>query len=454
MLKIHFLALMILLFGAGTLVAKEIVVMNYNTEHLMDYEDNPTTMDDEYTPFGYLNWDEAKFKEKVKNLTRAIMDNTITGYFGMGPDIIVLEEIENRFTLEVLMDSLNSYLAAHQPLAKRYNEIVHFETDDYIGIETGIITRIPVVSSRTHVVHQNDQTWYYKKASDYYDKEIYSTVRDILEARFRLRGKEFIILGNHWPAKKRGGTEFDAVKRFMTAQFARNIIKARLQSEPKIDIILTGDFNSEPEEVALTNGLHAVDNINEVKASPNTDPLLYNLNYQFFNYYLLKKEFMNAKDRFLSVYTTTGKWDGSVFRELLPRMTDKRKAQLAIREYITTYEGRLVKAALTRLKNALFNNLTKKRGTFWFAKYKQWKTLDSFILNANLFDRTNIRYIRNSYKIISSDFLNDEQGYPYGYSKCFWDKKANTCIKNEDGTIKIRKGYSDHYPIIARFKVY
>lgn len=431
-----------------------LLIMNYNVEHLMDFQDNPITMDDEYTPFGNLNWNQEKFREKIDHITQAIINNQENGLLGLGPDIIVCEEVENKFVLKALTDSLNKQLKEKDPLATSYNEIIHYDTEDYVGIEVGIISRIPAIHSQTHVIHKRNPTWYYKKASEFYGKTIYSTVRDILEARFSIFDKEFIILGNHWPAQKRGETEFDAIKRFLSAQHVRKIVKERLKDEPKLDIIILGDFNTDPEKVALNNGLHAIDDLKAVRKSPPEEPLLYNLNYSIFNYNLLSKEFYTAMDRFVSIFSTTGKWDATVFNEIIKKMYDKRKARLTIRTFLNKYEGKLVKTALTRLKNSLFNNLNQKRGTFWFAKYKRWQTLDSIILTRTLFDRTSLAYISKSYKILDHDFLKDENGLPYGYSKCFWDEKNRTCQKNSDGTIHIRRGYSDHFPIIARFRIY
>jgi len=202
-----------------------LLIMNYNVEHLMDFQDNPITMDDEYTPFGNLNWNQEKFREKIDHITQAIINNQENGLLGLGPDIIVCEEVENKFVLKALTDSLNKQLKEKDPLATSYNEIIHYDTEDYVGIEVGIISRIPAIHSQTHVIHKRNPTWYYKKASEFYGKTIYSTVRDILEARFSIFDKEFIILGNHWPAQKRGETEFDAIKRFLSAQHVRKIVK-------------------------------------------------------------------------------------------------------------------------------------------------------------------------------------------------------------------------------------
>lgn len=449
-----FLSLGLCLGFFSTSWANELLIMNYNVEHLMDYQDDPDTMDDEYTPFGSLNWDETKFKEKVDRIVLAIMDHQQTGYFGLGPDIIVLQEIENRFVLQALMDGMNRYLVKNDSLAKHYNEIVHFDSEDYVGIEVGMISRVPMVTAKAHRVHRRNLTWYYKRASEFYDKEIYSTVRDVLEARFQLKGVEFIVLGNHWPAQKKGGTAFDAVKRFMVAQATLDIVKQRLTQEEKIDIIITGDFNSDPENVALTNGLHAIEDKDQVRASTADDPLLYNLNYSVYNFNRLSKTFYNSVDRFVAAFSTTGKWQLSVFDEVLKQMYDKPSARLALREYETKYQGRLVKAALSRLKKKLFNNLTQARGTFWFAKFQRWQTLDSIILSRTLFDRTGLAIKSGSYKVLDAQFLQDPEGLPYGYSKCFWDLKNKGCMKNDDGTVMMRKGYSDHYPIIARFRVY
>ena len=207
---------------------RQLLVMDYNAEHLMDADDDPNTMDDDFTPESSLNWDNEKFLDKTKKVADALLSVEDQGYFGYGPDIIVLQEVENEKVLQVLMGFLNDKLSEIDPTAKKYNQIVHYDTDDYIGIETGVIARVDVVSSQTHVIHKKNLTWYYKSASEYYDKEIFSTVRDILEVKFNIEGYEFFVFANHWPAKKKGGQEFDAVKRFLSAQYLRGLIKEKL----------------------------------------------------------------------------------------------------------------------------------------------------------------------------------------------------------------------------------
>ena len=72
-------------------------IMFYNTENLFDTQDDPATLDDDFTPEGKMHWTEIRYKQKLFNIYKviaAVGDKE-------SPEIIGLAEIENR---KVLVD--------------------------------------------------------------------------------------------------------------------------------------------------------------------------------------------------------------------------------------------------------------------------------------------------------------------------------------------------------------
>lgn len=72
--------------------------MQYNVENLFDAKDDPKTKDDDFTPEGRNHWNNAKIAYKMQNLGKVIRHVNA----GRGPDILSLEEVENKGLLTKL----------------------------------------------------------------------------------------------------------------------------------------------------------------------------------------------------------------------------------------------------------------------------------------------------------------------------------------------------------------
>jgi predicted extracellular nuclease len=200
----------------------------YNVENLFDTVDDPTIKDEEYLPKGRNKWDETRYQEKLKNISKVISS------IGNGPDIVGLCEIENRKVLEDLVQT---------PLLKnkRY-QITHFDSPDFRGIDvaliykTGIFKPFDTKIIPFSVVGNSD----YKTREMLWVKGLYN--KDTLN-----------IVVCHWPSR-RGGKED---KRILAAQSLRKVLDSVQQVNPKAKIILMGDFNDDPRNKSIKNELKA-----------------------------------------------------------------------------------------------------------------------------------------------------------------------------------------------------
>lgn len=219
---------------ATTVEAKTLKFMQYNVENFFDTKFDQGTDDYTYLPLSVkktlpghaeyckknpnssqrneclnLDWNEAKFTKKIVNIAKVVkaFDST-----GKGPDILALEEVENINVLNKLMTKGLDKMG--------YKHAVLIEGDDSRGIDVGLISKYPVVSSKHHSIPFNG--------------EILDT-RGILEVTLDVEGRSVVIFVNHWPSQNN-----PVGHRISAAQVLEKI------SANKTDdlIIATGDFNT------------------------------------------------------------------------------------------------------------------------------------------------------------------------------------------------------------------
>lgn len=204
----------------------EVMIASYNIENLFDTEKDPATKDAEFFPEGHYHWTEEKLAKKIANVGRAI--RAVNG--GHGPDILALNEVENRAIVERLRDDALADLG--------YHTLVHLDTEDRRGIDNAILSRFPLIGEPVlHAVHRPNQApWGEEKT------------RGILEATFDVKGVALTVFVNHWPAAPWG---YRREQRLDVAKQLRALIEAKEQSDPHAEILVLGDFNANPGEPAF-----------------------------------------------------------------------------------------------------------------------------------------------------------------------------------------------------------
>ena len=208
------------------------VAMFYNVENLYDTINDPKTNDDEFTPSAKVPWTKARLETKIKHTAQVITDIASPAM----PDLIGFAEIENQQVLEML--------TASAELNKTKYGIVHYDSPDERGIDVAILynpATFKVVSSEPlHVtLPDNDLT------------------RDILYVKGKLNSGEILhVFINHWPSR-REGSEISAAKRMVAANVLRAKLDAIQKSEKSPNILILGDFNDEPSDKSITEGLKA-----------------------------------------------------------------------------------------------------------------------------------------------------------------------------------------------------
>ncbi len=229
-------------------------IVSYNVENLFDYENDPITEDDAFTPEGEYQWIEKKYKNKINNLSRAI---TAAGGWHK-PAIIGLCEIENK---KVLNDLFN-----HTQLKGSGYQFIHQDSPDRRGVDVALAylpDQFRVINQRFHQVKQ--------------EREDDKPTRDILEATGILPNKDTLhIFVNHWPSRYGGELESEH-KRIGAARLLKGLIDSILSVHPKGRIICMGDYNDYPYNTSIKEVLQVV----HPQESKIKGKALYNLCAQF-----------------------------------------------------------------------------------------------------------------------------------------------------------------------------
>ena len=202
----------------------------YNLENFFDTHDDPTKLDDDFTPKGPKKWTEKRFKKKRKKLAKVISEIGLE-HSAYPPVLVGVAEVENSKVLESLLDD--------KALEDIDYGFVHFDSQDERGIDTALLyhkKHFKVDSAETvEVVVENEsgeRDW----------------TRDILYVQGRLNGEEVQVFVNHWPSR-RDGAELSSPKRERAAQTILQKIKT--SDNGGDNCIIMGDFNDDPNSKSI-----------------------------------------------------------------------------------------------------------------------------------------------------------------------------------------------------------
>jgi len=206
----------------------------WNIENLFDIEGSPRREEKVARAIGssIVGWTQALLDRKLSQLSSVIRDMNAK----KGPDLIGVCEVENKFVVDLLAQSL-------APLGRNY-KVVHHDTQDRRGIDVAFIydaNRLTVPEPLaenvfSHFVLRRTAT------------------RDLIQVTFRTtKGRDLVVIGNHWPSRS-GGEGESAAYRAMAgetlAYFHERILEMRGETTP---VLALGDFNDEPFDASVTD---------------------------------------------------------------------------------------------------------------------------------------------------------------------------------------------------------
>jgi predicted extracellular nuclease len=234
---------------------KSFLVVSYNVENLFDTINSPQTEDDDFTPGGIKAWTYERYSKKLNDLARVILSVPVKEL----PAIIGLAEIENR---EVLKD-----LADVRGLRRGEYGIVHEDGQDPRGIECALLYRPDLFKYKSHE---------------------YVPIEDPIDPDYRYRGilhvhgkgpdgSSLHVFMNHWKSRSGGERETER-QRMYSAITLRKQMDLLMARESDFKVIIMGDFNDEPTNRSLINGLSAFNKRQNIQLGD-----YYNLFYDLHN---------------------------------------------------------------------------------------------------------------------------------------------------------------------------
>lgn len=199
------------------------MIMSWNVQNFFDDVDDGS----EYWDFdpGNGEWNTDLFNQKA-----AALAEVITAAAPGGPDIVLLQEIENENALSLLNDG---YLKALS-----YNWAIFMPTEDS-AIGCGLLSRQPVIEVKSHAVNSGGSC----------------AGRNISEIDFRISGSgaALKVFVNHWKSKLGGAAETED-RRMASAGLLRSLVFEALAAESSLSVIAAGDFNESYDEWDRVDG--------------------------------------------------------------------------------------------------------------------------------------------------------------------------------------------------------
>lgn len=250
------------IFGANGQEKKYIMhtVAFYNFENLFDTINNPNN-DEEWLPKGLQRWTSDKYKQKLENLSKVLVQIGTNDKQKDSPTLIGGSEIENRNVLEDLVKQPN--------ILKDDYGIVHFDSPDKRGIDVALLYKkkyfkptsfvnIPLIIYRGNNNEKEKETEEDKVDKDKIevtnDNRVYT--RDILLVTGFLEGEEINILVNHWPSRS-GGEKKSSPFREAAGRLAKKVMDSVYKVNPNAKIILMGDLNDGSYNKSVKVGIGA-----------------------------------------------------------------------------------------------------------------------------------------------------------------------------------------------------
>ena len=217
----------------------------WNVENLFDdrLDGHENRADREFD--AWFATDPQALRLKLDHLSEALV--SLNG--GNGPDILAIVEVESRRAAELLQEALNQRLP--DP-SLHYRHLLMKDLAAGRHIAPAILTRLPVAGERTR---------------------LHGSRLRILEGHIQVNDHDLVVVAAHWTSRN---SDDHGLHRDKYGDQIHGLFRAMYTRNPKVDFLVSGDFNDPPAAPSVTAHLHAVGALQAV-LQPGGDPLLWNL---------------------------------------------------------------------------------------------------------------------------------------------------------------------------------
>ena len=279
-------------------------VVFYNLENFFDTVDDPHVQDDAFTPAGSRKWDAERYACKLAHVEQVFADMAAPD--GALPAVIGVAEVENRGVVEDIV--------ATERLAPADYRIVHFDSPDERGIDVAFLYRADCFAFegcrpvRTEV----PELPHFK-------------TRDILTVWGTIEREPFFFVVSHWPSRL-GGQEASEFKRMAVGRQIRALADSVLAARPATKIVVMGDFNDDPIDKSVVEGLEARITVDELQTGDFFNPFaavyragagtsVYNGIWNLFDHIVVTENLATGSDGGLQLQRDAATtWRGMIFK--------------------------------------------------------------------------------------------------------------------------------------------
>lgn len=205
-----------------------ITVMTYNTQAFFDAIDDGSEFS-EYR--GFKNsWTEAKYLDRLDRLREVILlcGRDVGEGFDAGPDIVVLQEIENERVLRDLCNRLPQHCS--------YRTAAFIPPGKGSAFGSAVLSRYLLESLSAHSIEETG-----------------SPLRPLLQVKLRTGDSSLVVFAVHWKSKV-GGDDTGSTRLLQEALLVERIRQLEI-SDNGIPFIVCGDFNQKRSEFTLMNAV-------------------------------------------------------------------------------------------------------------------------------------------------------------------------------------------------------
>ena len=199
----------------------------YNVENFFDPYVDSTREYNEFTYEGNLHWSYKKYEKKRIDLYKTLV--AISGWKPL--TVIGLAEIENYLVLHELLTKT--------PLKYENYQIVHFESEDFRGIETGVLYNADLFlllhAAAIKIITPEDSSF---------------RTRDIIYLKGLMENDTIHLFYNHWTSRYRGLLESKDY-RLLAAKQLKMAIDSIYAINPLANILCLGDYNDNPTDESI-----------------------------------------------------------------------------------------------------------------------------------------------------------------------------------------------------------
>jgi predicted extracellular nuclease len=328
-LRIYIILSTLFLADCELMAQSKICISFYNQENLFDTLDTPNKDDAEFLPQGPYAWNSEKYYNKLNNMSTVIaaINN------GKGPDFLGMCEVENNL---VVSDLANTLAKRNQ----NYQFIWH-DSKDERGIDNALFYKknlVHAVQSRLYDIHP--------------DSIGGSVTRGLLMADFILKNKSrLVIFVNHWPSRRGGETESEP-KRIYVANYLKYLCDSIQKNDPKVHIVLMGDFNDHPDNKSISQHLQAKESAISVGKTDFYNPMFQLLkegkgsynhrgNWNFLDQFMLNQNLVSGKGKLSYVNQSAQAFKEDFMLETEEKYKGNPKRTFGGKKYLNGYSDHL-----------------------------------------------------------------------------------------------------------------